>query len=310
VRSDVAVLSYSDDPSLAGEVAAAGLELANSLGTEALAVELDEVSPGLRVSQDVLLVRSDARLEADTGAAASAMGATALANGFHAVLVAESRFGGAVAGRLAARLRVASLGRCKGIRVEGGRIRAWRDVYGGRFCCEVSSSTPCVVMVQQGAYQASGGAPRVRSESHEPARSDARVLEVRPTTRAVVDIKSAERIVAVGRGFAKKEDLSIGADLADALGAAMGCSRPLSSDLGWMGEDQHIGLTGAYVHPRLYVAVGISGQLQHIAGIRDSRTVVAINKDRQAPIFQSADYGIVGDLYDLLPELTRALKER
>ena len=95
--------------------------------------------------------------------------------------------------------------------------------------------------------------------------------------------------------------------LAKVMGGAVGCSRPLSSDLGWLGEEHHIGLTGAYVHPNLYVAAGISGQLQHIAGIKDSKIIVAINKDKQAPIFQVADYGIVGDLYQVIPAMLKHL---
>jgi electron transfer flavoprotein alpha subunit len=87
----------------------------------------------------------------------------------------------------------------------------------------------------------------------------------------------------------------------------VGCSRPLSADLGWLPEEAHIGLTGVQVKPKLYVAVGISGQLQHLAGVKDAGTIVAINTDKGAPIFANADYGIVGDLYQVVPELTRQL---
>jgi electron transfer flavoprotein alpha subunit len=140
-----------------------------------------------------------------------------------------------------------------------------------------------------------------------PLSSRVRRVETRPKPKGSVDLRSAEVIVSAGRGFKKKEDLDLARALAAAIGGALGASRPLSSDLGWLGEEYHVGLTGIYVRPRLYVAVGISGQLQHVAGIKDSGLIEAINKDKQAPIFQVADYGIVGDLYQVLPALVAAL---
>lgn len=97
-------------------------------------------------------------------------------------------------------------------------------------------------------------------------------------------------------------------DLADALGGAVGCSRPLAADLKWLGEEHWIGLSGNEIKPRLYVACGVSGQIQHITGCRGSKTIVAINTDEDAPIFEHADYGIVADIYEVLPKLTELIK--
>ena len=112
-------------------------------------------------------------------------------------------------------------------------------------------------------------------------------------------------------GFKNKEDIKLIEDLANAIkGKTVGCSRPIAADLKWLTEDHWIGLSGHKVKPKLYIAAGISGQIQHIAGMRDSGIIVAINKDPEALIFKSADYGIVGDLYDVLPKLTSAVKEK
>jgi electron transfer flavoprotein alpha subunit len=304
------VLSYSENPELAGEVAAAGAELANLLGTDAVALELDEVSPGLRTANKVVLVRGERPLEAIADSAAAGILEMVNAKGFGALLVAETRFGTMVAAKVAARLRVGSLGKGKKLRVEGGRLILERDVYGGRFTATVASRMPCVAVVQAGAYRAADASPSpaetVTVTAGEPKVN---VSENKQGQQGEAGVKSAAKIVSAGRGFARKEDLVLAQDLASVLGASLGCSRPLSSDLGWMGEEAHIGLTGAYVHPQLYVAIGISGQLQHVAGIKDSKVIVAINKDGQAPIFQVADYGIVGDLYEVVPALTKVLKQ-
>jgi electron transfer flavoprotein alpha subunit len=141
--------------------------------------------------------------------------------------------------------------------------------------------------------------------------SASRIVKVQERKSEGVNVEDAEIIVSCGRGLKKKEDIRLVSELADALkGRTVGCSRPIAADLKWLSEDHWIGLSGHKVKPKLYVACGISGQIQHIAGMRDSGVVVAINKDPEALIFKSADYGIVGDLYEVLPRLTSAIKEK
>lgn len=133
------------------------------------------------------------------------------------------------------------------------------------------------------------------------------VLATDPPDKAQVDLGRAKRIVAVGRGLRSQEDLKLIEQLASSLDAEVACSRPIAEALGWLSADRYIGVTGQHVSPELYVAVGLSGQLQHVVGARGANTVVVINNDPNAPYFAEADYGIVGDLYDVVPALTSAL---
>ena len=123
-------------------------------------------------------------------------------------------------------------------------------------------------------------------------------------------LEEAEIIVSVGRGFKSREDLSMAFKLAELIGAQVGCSRPIAADLKWLPEEHWVGLSGKKVRPKLYMAIGISGQPQHLAGIMDSKIIVAINKDPNAPIFKYADYGVVEDLYQLVPKLIERLSRR
>ena len=137
------------------------------------------------------------------------------------------------------------------------------------------------------------------------------VVNIQEKPAESVNVEAAEIIVSCGRGLKKKEDIKQVEELAKVLkSATIGCSRPIAADLKWLSEDHWIGLSGHKVKPKLYIALGISGQIQHIAGMRDSDIVIAINKDSDAPIFKMADYGIVGDIYEVVPLLTNAIKER
>ena len=142
-------------------------------------------------------------------------------------------------------------------------------------------------------------------------KSSSKILKVQEMKTEGANVEDAEIIVSCGRGFKDKNDIKMISDLAEVLkGRTVGCSRPIAADLKWLSEDHWIGLSGHKVKPKLYIAAGISGQIQHIAGMRDSGVIVAINKDPEALIFKSADYGIVGDLYEILPKLTDAIKTK
>ncbi|MGA2028435.1 MAG: electron transfer flavoprotein subunit alpha/FixB family protein, partial [Syntrophobacteraceae bacterium] len=149
---------------------------------------------------------------------------------------------------------------------------------------------------------------KVREVSTVPF-SAVTVISRTAKAREAVDITEAKIIVSVGRGFEKKEDLKLARDLADVLGGEVGCSRPIAEELRWLPEDVYMGISGKKVKPDLYIGVGVSGQIQHVTGIRDSKIIFAINRDESAPIFEAADYGIVGDLYQVVPILIEELKK-
>lgn len=190
--------------------------------------------------------------------------------------------------------------------IEGGELLTERMTYGGAVIKRESSPFPCVLTVPAGKYApASGEAPL----TVVPAAEDGRVslVSTAPIVREGVDITAAEKVVAVGMGFSEKEELGIAYDLAAAIGAEVGCSRSLAEDNHWFSE--YIGLSGLQLNPKLYIALGISGQVQHSVGVRGAQLIVAVNRDEKAPIMSACDYGIVGDMFEIVPLLTKAINE-
>ncbi len=189
-----------------------------------------------------------------------------------------------------------------------------RPVLGGKLQAEVAvrGDGPALVSLQSGAFSADeverGGEPAAILTLAGDATPDRTVLGVEEAGEQDVDLSQAQIIVAVGRGIGKQENLGIIQDLADALGAEVGASRPVI-DSGWLKRERQIGSSGQTVAPKLYIAAGISGAIQHLVGMKGSRVVVAINKDPGAPIFSLADYGIVGDLHEIVPAITAVLRE-
>jgi len=180
---------------------------------------------------------------------------------------------------------------------------------------EAIGPAPHFVTFQIGAFRADAvsrgaGAAPVRKAD---VALDASAIRQRPDApfkeaKQAVDLSQAERIVAVGRGIKGKEHLQIAEQLAQAMGAELAASRPIC-DAGWLPMDRQIGSSGQTVAPKLYVALGISGAIQHLVGMKGSRTIVAINKDPEAPIFEVADFGIVGDLFEIVPAIVAELKK-
>lgn len=219
--------------------------------------------------------------------------------------------------RLAASLDRGQLSDCLGYRKEDGRLIFVRQVFQGKFSADVEfgGEAPWLVSFQAGTF---------REDSVRRAGTPAKVtpidvvlppeqIRTKPGERfreakQAVDLTQAEIVVSVGRGIKAQENLELAKKLAEALGAELGASRPVC-DSGWLPMDRQIGSSGQTIAPKLYVALGISGAIQHQVGMKGSRTVVAINKDAEAPIFEIATYGIVGDLFEIVPPLTDEIKK-
>lgn len=193
--------------------------------------------------------------------------------------------------------------------VKGDTVVADRTDLGGRVIQTLGSGAPVAGLFggEDVPSHAVARAPIERLDAGSPA--DIRIEKTEPASGASGGVTTADRIVAVGRGFKAKSDLGLAESLAAALGAEIGCSMPIADDFGWVARERYIGRSGQHVSPRLYVAIGISGTPQHLEGVRDAKVVVAVNTDPQAPIFRRGDYGIVGDLYEVIPALEAALGE-
>jgi electron transfer flavoprotein alpha subunit len=201
-----------------------------------------------------------------------------------------------------------------GYKYESGKLLFIRQMFQGKFVADVAfaGEAPWLATLQIGAYRADqveAGAAQVETiEASAPPALRITPHEVFQEAKQAVDLSQAEVIVAIGRGIKEQKNVAIAEDLAKALGGEVAASRPIC-DNGWLPLERQIGSSGQTVAPKLYIALGISGAIQHIVGMKGARTIVAINKDKEAPIFEIADYGIVGNLFDVVPALTEEIKK-
>jgi electron transfer flavoprotein alpha subunit len=228
------------------------------------------------------------------------------------LLIPGTSNGRDLAPRIAARLGVGVASDVIALEWNGDRLRARRPVYSGKAFVTVElDGTPAIVTTRPNAFpidSSTGSAPAVVNVAFKPSAAKAKVVETRTPEAGELSIAEADIIVSGGRGLKEAANFSLIRDLALALGGAVGASRA-TVDAGWIDHQHQVGQTGRVVGPNLYIAAGVSGAIQHLAGMSTSKHIVAINKDPEAPIFRIADLGIVGDLFTIVPALTEAVKK-
>jgi len=315
------VLIYSDDKKLTFELLNIGGKIAKELGEKPIALIVGKSNDTL--AQEYISYGADSvyivETELDTFKAeeySSLLEQVVKDTKSETVVIGSNKNGKELASRLAGRLDAGCIIDCTNIYLKDKKLTSERVVYSGNaIAVEQFISEPAIVTIPSKAFDPLPKDDKRKGETikkkFDVEKSSSKILKVQEMKSEDVNVEDAEIIVSCGRGFKNKEDIKLVEDLANAIkGKTVGCSRPIAADLKWLSEDHWIGLSGHKVKPKLYIAAGISGQIQHIAGMRDSGIIVAINKDPEALIFKSADYGIVGDLYDILPKLTSAVKEK
>lgn len=299
------------------EMLGAGRALAASRGAQLTALllgqGLGELANALSAHADVVEVVEDARLAQFSSDAYQEVLARVIRERTPLVcLIGHTAYGMELAPSLATELGVPLIADATCVELEEGLIRAERPVYGGKVRARVRSKGPAaIVTMQAGAFAAADE----RATAGQIVHSDALLSGEQTRKRFVgfveavlgdVDIAQSDIVVSVGRGIGDPKNLPLVEALARALGGVLSCSRPVV-DKKWLPKTRQVGISGKTVSPKLYLAVGISGAFQHLSGIKSSTTIVAVNKDPKAPIFRVADYGIVGDLFTVVPALTERI---
>ncbi|MBF9143927.1 electron transfer flavoprotein subunit alpha/FixB family protein [Hymenobacter properus] len=303
------------------EVASYGAQVAAQLGTTATAIAVGEANEANLVKlgeQGITKVLYDAepRLKDFVNNAYTKLIATAAEQEQAKVIVlANSNIGAAVGSRLSVRLKASLATNVVELpKTDGGQFVVKRGAFSGKaFSDVVLSGDRKIIAVKKNSTEAQHDAGKTAEVASFSAQlsdadfADAPKQVVMQDQAGGVLLPEAERVVSGGRGMKGPENWGLIEDLAKALGAATACSKPVS-DVDWRPHHEHVGQTGITVSPNLYIACGISGAIQHLAGVNSSKVIVVINKDPEAPFFKAADYGIVGDVFDVLPKLTAAVK--
>lgn len=304
---------------VAYEIATAANNIANKLGSNSVAVVIGKEAPenagslGAYGVKKVLTAKNDSCNYYIPEAYTEAVLAAVNQEKPEVILFPASAMGRDLAPRVAAKLEVGLVADCTEIEVVDNNLQATRPIYAGKTSISVG---------YEGAYKmatlrpnvftanevAAGTSAEVVDLSFDPGELKSSVKEFRQTGGGKVELTEADVIVSGGRGMKGPENYKIIEELAAELGAAVGASRA-SVDADWRPHSDQVGQTGKTVSPNLYIAVGISGAIQHLAGMSSSKFIVAINKDADAPIFSKADYGIIGDLFQIVPALTEEIKK-
>ncbi len=313
------VLVYAESPKgkfkkAAFEAVTYAHKTAQAMGTECAALTLGTVEDAGKLGQygasKVYNIADAALNNFDSQLVTKAIAEAAQQLGASVVIVSHSSAGKSVLGRLAARLDAGSVPGANSIPTVDGGFKVKKNVFSGKAIAEVEITSPTKVISLMGNSlppEVVGADVAVENLAVSVGAARVRVKEVK-TIEGTVPLPEAELVVSAGRGMKGPENWGIIEELAKELGATTACSRPVA-DTGWRPHHEHVGQTGVAIRPNLYIAAGISGAIQHLAGVNSSKVIVVINKDPEAPFFKAATYGVCADLFDVVPKLTAALKE-
>jgi electron transfer flavoprotein alpha subunit len=294
---------YSDVPSTAAELVTFAKQSDKSSSVIAFSKE-DATELALTGADRVCLVNGDNPIPENYGKAVAAL---LRKEGAELLLVGASARGRDFAARVAGYLDCGMASDISSMSFADGNISCERSMFGGAVVQSETLTGLSVITVPAGKYDPSQGNSEIVSIDLV-ADDRVHVLGAVPIVKKGTDLKAAERVVCVGMGLEKSADIQMAEKLAEVLGAEIGCSRGIAEERHWLPAEQYIGISGNVIKPKLYLSMGVSGQVQHVFGARDATFIVAINNNEKAPIFRSADYGIVGDMYEIVPLLTEALK--
>ncbi len=304
------VLIFSENQGLALEL----LTAANSLKATAVSacvINNDEQAQALAsAGVQVYSVNNNDLLMADVGAIAGTIKQVADKAGADTVLLASNRRGKELAGRLAQAMNAGCLTDVAALSIEGDKILCQRNALGGAtVATQYIDAGKKVIAIRPRTFEAAAGtgAGSVEEVAVEMKKAGVTVLEFKSRVGDTVDIEAAEVLVAVGQGLNSQDDLPAVEELAKKLGGEVACSKPVATDKKWLSEERIIGLSGKKCKPQLAMLLGISGQVQFTVGIRDAKTIVAVNSDENASINQMADYIITADLHDVVAEMNKKL---
>ena len=292
-----------------------GAAVADLLKTGSMAIVLSQVSESDAASlgkygvQKVLLSSSPLPFDGQTYAQAIAQAAQE--NGATVIVFPHNPDGKSAAPRVSARLKAGLVAGAIGLPdISGGGFIVRKNVFSGKAVAQVSVNSPFrVISLNPNSFpvKETGGNASVIAFQPKVSASKIKVTAVNKVS-GEVPLAEAEIVVSGGRGLKGPENWGLVEDLAHALGAATACSRPVA-DAHWRPHHEHVGQTGLTIRPNLYIAIGISGAIQHLAGVNGSKVIVVINKDPEAPFFKAADYGIVGDAFEVIPKITVAVNQ-
>lgn len=296
------------------EVATYGAKLASSMGTDAIALIVGKAENASDLGkcgvERVIQANAAQNQEFDAQKYSFIIAKVAVENNANVVILSHTANGKALTGRLAVKMEAGSVSGANALPDISNGFSVTKSVYSGKAIVKNAiTTTNKVISVMGNSIQPEMNGQAIDVENIIITAPDTKlkVLE-RKTSEGTVPLPEAELVVSAGRGMKGPENWAIIEDLAASLGATTACSRPVA-DADWRPHHEHVGQTGVAIRPNLYIAVGISGAIQHLAGVNNSKVIVVINKDPEAPFFKAADYGVVGDLFEVVPKLTAAVKK-